>query len=271
MTYTRIILTMLSCFIILITGGCGRPEEFDPAALVPLIASSAQALGATYLKVRISPDNGLGYYLSGTKLTISWELIGPAHTGAFTLEQGGRVLATSLWPNSFTWTVPDVAAVENYWFELKLWDGEPGKSSYNIFTKGVFAQPKPWTSGKLSVMAPSLGERVPGNSVYRVKWDFLRGPWVSAPNDYSAYLCIWDGIGYNYQSLSYTRMIDLASFTMYYDMKMPAVSGATPAYIHFISREFNSAALRDETKRYFFIEECSFGHFLSRAASELPT
>lgn len=253
MTLKRIILTMLSCFIILITTGCGRPEEFTSITLAPRIADSAQALGTTDLKVRISPDNGLGYYLSGTKITISWEVIGSAHTGAFTLEQGGRVLATSLWPNSFTWTVPDVIDAEYYWFELKLWDGEAEKSSYTNRTTGIFAQEKPWTSGKLSVLAPSSGERVSGNSVYRVKWNFLRGTPISRATDYSAYLFVWDGMKYNYQHLDYTRMVD-PSFAIYYDMKIPSVSSTTPAYIHFISREFNSAALRDETKRYFFIE-----------------
>lgn len=254
MTKTRIMMTILSRCVGLVASGCVGTQENDPKVFVQRTDSLEQLLGATDLRVKISPENDLGSYLSGTSLTISWDVVGPAHTGAFTLEQDGRVLTNSISPSSYAWTVPTVTDVKSYWFELKLWDGEPGTSSYHVFTTGLLAQPKPWTSGKLPVLAPSLGERVLGNSIYRVKWDFLRGPWTSTPKDYSAYLYIWDGSRYAPQYLSYGRMLDLASFTMYYDMKMPAVSGTTPAYIHFISREFNSAALRDETKRYFFIE-----------------
>lgn len=152
MTKTRIMMTILSSWLGLFASDCVGTQEIDPTVFVQRTDSLEQALGTTYLDVKISPDNVLGSYLSGTRLTISWDVVGSAPTGAFTLEQGGRVLANSISPNSYTWTVPTVADVKSYWFELKLWDGEPGKSSYNVFTTGLLAQPKPWTSRKLPVL-----------------------------------------------------------------------------------------------------------------------
>lgn len=254
MNFRRMVSILAGCCIIALSSGCGGSAEFDAALADQSVDSISQADWSTYVAVKVTPDNDLGIYVNGTKLTITWNLVGPAHAGPFTLELDGRVLATSLHPDSMTWTVPSLDKARQYVFTAKLWDGEVGKSPSRSSYATITAQPNPWTTGNLSVFAPASGERIRSGSVYRVKWDFIKGPWHTTPTDYGAYLYVWDGTKFRYQPLAHARMVDLATLTMYYDMKMPSVTGSTPAYIQFLSWEYGAVALRDETKRFFFIE-----------------